>query len=146
MKKIMMAFCCAALAVAAFAEPKAGAQGKGAANAPRNRPGGGMQLPNGPNGGGFPMPTMLKIDGTTTAQQIKDFKKQINDKIDAAFKAQSADKAADKQPTTIIFFVNEGNVGFGGMGGMGMPQGFGGQGMQGMPRGMGQNRPAAPAH
>ena len=137
MKKMTMAFCCAALAVAAFAEPKGGAQGRGAANAPRNRPAG-MQRPNG--GGGFPMPTMLKIDSTTTAQQIKDFKKQINDKIDAAFKAQS-DKSAEKQPATVIFFINEGGFGFGGMGGM--PQGFGGMG--GMPAGMGQNMPAAPA-
>ena len=138
MKKPLMAFCCAALALAAIAEPKAATPARKAPNAPNANQG----FPQFQNGA-FPMPTIFKIDGNTTAQQVKDFKKQICDKVDAAFKAKSAKTGEEKQPTTIIFFVNEG--GFGGLGGM-MGQGFGGPGAGGMPGGMAPNTmPGAPA-
>lgn len=137
MKKSLMVFCGVALALAAFAEPKAAPGKKGGRAAPNARPGGAQQMPQMPQmpNGGFPMPTMLTINGDTTAQQVKDFKKQFCDKVDAAFKAQSAKTGEEKQPTTVIFLVNEGNFNFGGMGGLG---GFGGAG--GMPQ-----MPGAPA-
>lgn len=145
MKKMIMAFCCAALAVAAFAEPKAGAQGR---KGPGGRANPGMQRPNGAGGfqmpNGFQMPTTLKIDSSTTAQQIKDFKKQVMEKIDAAYKARPTKNGGEGKQTTLIFFANDGS--FGGMGGMGgMPGmgGFGGQG--GMPPGMPNMMPGAPA-
>lgn len=136
MKRSLMVFCGAALALAAFAEPKA-APGKGGRAAPNARPGGAQQMPQMPQmqNGGFPMPTMFTINGSTTAQQVKNFKKQICDKVDAAFKARSAKTGEEKQPATIIFFVNEGGFNFGGMG---LGQGFGGAG--GMPQ-----MPGAPA-
>ena len=136
MKRSLMVFCGAALALAAFAEPKA-APGKGGRAAPNARPGGAQQMPqmHQMQNGGFPMPTMFTINGSTTAQQVKDFKKQICDKVDAAFKARSAKTGEEKQPATIIFFVNEGGFNFGGMG---LGQGFGGAG--GMPQ-----MPGAPA-
>jgi hypothetical protein len=134
MKKSLVVFCGVALALAAFAEPKAATPGKGGRAAPNARPGGMPQMPQMQNGG-FPMPTMFTINSSTTAQQVKDFKKQICDKVDAAFKARSAKTGEEKQPATIIFFVNEGGFNFGGMG---MGQGFGGAG--GMPQ-----MPVAPA-
>ena len=155
MKKLLMVFCCTVFVLAAVAEPKTTTTGKRPANAQRSssagvqRQNGGFQRQNGgfqPQNGGFQMPTIIKIDGNTTAQQVKDFKKQVNDKIDAAFKARQSKGAAEaKQPATIIFFVNEGGFDFGAMGMMGQ-QGFGGQGMGGMPPGFDPNMmPAAPA-
>lgn len=139
MKKSLVVLCAVAVALAAFAQAKNAAAGKGMQNGARARQG---ARPQQFQNGAFPMPTTLTIDGNTTAQQIKDFKKQICDKVDAAFKAQSAKTGEAKQPTTVIFFVNEGGLGamMGGMGG----QGFGGAG--GMPRGMAPNMmPGAPA-
>lgn len=122
MKKALMVFCGAALALAALAEPKAAAPGKGGRAAPNARPGGMPQMPQMQNGG-FPMPTMLTINSSTTAQQVKDFKKQFCDKVDAAFKAQTAKTGEEKKPATVIFMVNEGGLDFGALG-----QGFGGAG------------------
>ena len=111
MKKLLMVFCSTVLALAAVAEPKNATAGKRPSNAQRSNSAG-VQRRNGgfqPQNGGFQMPTMIKIDGNTTAQQVKEFKKQVNEKIDAAFKARQSKGAAEaKPPATIIFFVNEG--------------------------------------
>lgn len=127
MKKSLM-IACGALALAAFAEPAAPAPGCPCAGAPNAaacackgpcacaRP----DRPPCPNGG-FQMPTMFTIDGNTTADQIAELKQQFNDKVDAAFAAQAAKTGDDKKPTTVIYLVNEGGFGLGGMG----PQGFG---------------------
>ena len=121
MKKSLM-IVCGALALGAFAEPGAPAPGcplNGAPDAALARP----DRPQMP--GGFQMPTMFTIDGNTTPDQIKELKKQFNDKVDAAFAAQANKTGDDKKPTTVVYMVNEGGFGFGGMG-MG-PQGFGGR-------------------
>lgn len=153
MKKSLMVFCGAALALAAFAEPEAAAPGcacngnPSAACTCKGPEGCNCAKPARPDRPPRPnverqRPPTLVLDGKTTPEQVEAFKKEICEKVDAAFAAQAAKAGEERQPTRIVLFVND--RGFGpGMG----PQGRGGRrGPDGMgPRGKGprQKRPSA---
>ena len=133
MKKSLIAFCGAALAVAAFAqEPAVSAEAK--ADAPAKAERGPRAVRN------RPQPTMLLIDAKTTPEQVEAYKKEAAEKIDAAyaaFKTKKAEEGKEKAPTRVMLMVMDRPFG-----GPGMGQGMG-PGMNGR-RGPRGNRPGRP--
>lgn len=138
MKKSLVVFCGAVLCLAAFAEESAVADA--AAEKPAavesQRPHRGFDHVNRMN---RPKPVALVINEKTTAEQIEAYKKEVAEKIDAAFTGYASKEAGEngvKQPTRIMLMVNDRMMGRPGMGpgmgpgtGPGMGRGPKGQGM-----------------
>ena len=155
MKKTLIAFCGAALCLASFADETVcdGAAGQpacvegAAAKATPAR-----QCPRRPECAGRmnrPKPVALVINEKTTADQIEAYKKEVAEKIDAAFTGYATKEAGEngvKAPTRIMLMVNDRPMGRPGMG-PGMGRGPKGPGMgRGGRRGPKGERPeGAPA-
>lgn len=155
MKKTLIAFCGAALCLASFAdetvcdgaaEQPACVEGAASKAAPAR------QCPRRPEFAGRmnrPKPVALVINEKTTADQIEAYKKEVAEKIDAAFTGYATKEAGEngvKAPTRIMLMVNDRPMGRPGMG-PGMGRGPKGPGMgRGGRRGPKGERPeGAPA-
>ncbi len=122
MKKLMVAFCGAALAAVAFAqEPAASAEAREAcgkccaakegvkAKAEAKKEARKARAERGPRGmQGRPRQNVFVINDKTTAEQLEAYKKQVCERIDAAAKAYADKQVADgekKMPVRVMLNV-----------------------------------------